>query len=57
MEYAGSMFAPFKRLHTESEYSGTGIGLTTAKRIVNRHGGSIWAEGQPGKGATFYFSI
>ena len=56
-EIAQNLFQPFQRLFTEDEFEGTGIGLTIVKRIVERHGGKVWAEGKQNQGAKFYFSI
>ena len=57
MKYVDKVFGAFQRLHREDEYKGTGIGLSLVQRIINKHGGKIWVESQPGEGTIFYFYI
>jgi signal transduction histidine kinase len=57
MRFAEKNFEPFSRVHPEKEFGGIGVGMSIVRRVIGRHGGKVWAQGEVGKGATFYFTL
>ena len=57
MAYAEKVFRPFERLHRQDEVPGTGLGLANVKQIIEKHGGKVWAESEPGSGSSFFFTL